>query len=594
MLNFGNCRKILVIVVIAMSLAAMQADARSRGDATLTPSACGKPSPAGQDDGCQTALANGGLYRFPNYFNDARQSGQASYRATPSWNVACVDAGYGCGPDTDDAHLTDFKTSVPSGWSVLVPNQIYQNGSPATLNRYFLNDIGIFKAAGNLILTNSHIRMGRNTCRSFTGTAPVNVQSPTAAIDIHNNLFDTSDECSWQAELYGTSYDPGLIQQSSENISIAANTLTINSGGAGFFAEGQFLKWNGIAQQVRVGANISPGGLKNCTGSACNGTIWTVCEYISVRNSGACNASVRSVGPVDATTGPIQPTANAAIRQAAIRGTPSCKVQYNVFWMFSTPGVCSTGGDTNVQFNFAHMCGHSADHDNFWLNAGEPGVNTTISYRQKFNTAWWDRNCPSTGTTLFGNFLTSNNNNKVGGVQISWNPFDVSYNTGITNKTDYPNSNSAVTAAMWRALQQGTATTVICNSGPTCSGSSISGNVLTVADVVSGASLAVGDAITCNACNWAGAVKITSIGVASDGARTYNLSRNVGSVTPTASMSAFRYNGILVNQIGENNYFDATGAGTNFIFDSKNDVGTCRMGGNVNMLTGATIPSPCP
>lgn len=558
------------------------------------PDRCAKPSPAGQDDGCNDANV-AALYIYPNYFTDARQSGQSPYLATPTWNVACVD--YACGPWTADADLIDFKTNVPSGWSPVngtTAKDTYQNNSAQTISGYFLNDVGLYKTAGNLTLVNNHIRMGRNTCRQFGGTASVNLASSTAALDARNNLWDTTSECSWQAELYGSFYDPGLPQQSAENITIASNVLTINSGASGFFAEGQFIVWSGKSQVVRVGANITPGGIANCTDSACNGTTWSVCEFIIAANDGHCNATVTNAGPVDATTGPIQPNANAAIRQAATGGSPTCKIQYNVFWGYSTPGVCSTGGDTNVQFNFARIIGHSGDHDNFFLNAGEPGADTTIPYRLKFNTAWWDRYSPSTGTTLFGNFLTSNNNNKVGGVQISWGPFDVSYNTGITNKTDYPTSNINQTNSMWRALQQGSATTTICNSGGTCSGSSISGSVLTVASVVSGASLAVGDAIDCNSCNWTGAVRIASFGTGSGGAGTYNLDRNVGSVTPTTSMSAGRYWGILINQIGEHNYFDGTGANNMFSFDTKNDVRSCNMNGNVNMVTGATITSPCP
>lgn len=552
--------------------------------------ACPGTVPVGQDDGCASANKSA---QFINtaFFTNARQSGQSAYAATPSWNIAGVT--YPVGQITPDAGLIDFATSPPSGWSVLVANKLYQNSSAATVSGYFLNDVGIFKSAGNLTFTNNHVRLGVNSCRAFAGTAPVNVQSSSAFLDAENNTFDTDSTCSWQAELYGTSVDPGLTQQSSENITIASNVLTVNSGGTGLLAEGQFLNWSGRGQQVRISTNISPGGISNCSGAACNGTTWNVCQFISTSNSGACTSTVTDVGPVAATTGPIQPNANAALRLANTNGTNNYTVKYNYINGYSTMAASGGGGTNDHRFNYVVMTGHSGDHDNLVANLIEPGTATTIPYYQKFNTVVWLKNSPNTGTTLLGTFLATNNTNKVGGYQMTWDPFDISYNTVVTNSTTYPVS-GPVTASMWRALQQGTATTTICNSSGTCSGSSISGNQLVVASVVSGASLQVGDAIDCNSCNWTGAVRIQSIDTGTGGAGNYTLNRTVGSFSSLTSMSAFRYNGIVLNQIGQNNYFDATGAGTNFIFDTKNDVGVCSMSGNINMLTGATITSPCP
>lgn len=656
------------LIVAAMLACISGAESRPRGGGGIVLTGCAtKTAPDGQDDGCANANV-AALYNFPNFYNDARQSGQSPYPSLPPQNVPCVETWYKCGPWTDDAHLIDFKSNPPSGWSVLVGNQLFQNGSATTLSGYLLDDIGIYKGSGSFVFVNSHVRMGRNTCRAFTGTAPVNVQSATANLDGANLLFDTTNECSWQAELYGTSYDPGLHQMTASNLTIASNVLTVNSGMTGYFSEGEFLNWSGKTQQVRVSAppsatissitisagiatvttvtphgvtagvfamfnSQSPSGYQGlfkvlsvptsttftyqpvstpggnatlpgiyrvvaCEGSDCNGTVWGACEWISAANAGSCTATVTNVGPISATTGPIQPTSVWGLRLAAVNGSPTCKVQYSIFQMYGTPGLCSTGGDTDVRFNWAHMCGHSNDHDNFWLNSAEPGVDTTISYKQKFNVVWWDRYCPSTGTGLFGTFLTSNNNNKVGGIQISWDPLDVSYNVGITNRTDYPTANQGTTAATLRLLQQGTNTTVMCNSGPTCSGSTIIGSVLHVASVVSGALLAVGDAIDCNTCNWTNVVRITALQPGTTGgAGDYDLSRSVGPITPTTSMTATRYNGILIKQIGKGNWFDSTGSGsggTHFLTDMKNDVRFCDMGGNMDLKTGLPIASPCP
>lgn len=583
-------RKWGLLAVLLLTFVAASAEARPRGGTTSPTASCPGVVPIGQDDGCAGANQSA-LFKNASFFTNARQSGQSAYAATPPWNIAGVT--YPVGQITADGGLTDFASSPPVGWSS-IGNSTYRNDSAATVSGYYINDVGLFKAGGNLVLTNNHITMGKNTCLQFSGTAQINVQSSSASLDAENNTWDTDATCSWRAELYGTAYDPGLTQQFSANITIASNTLTINSGGTGYLSIRQFLSWSGIGQQVRISANVSPGSITSCSGAACNGTTWTVCQLVTAANSGACNATVTNVGPIAATTGPIQPVANAAIRLANVNGFNDYTVQYNYINGYSTMAASGGGGTNRHRFNYMVMTGKTSDHDNLVANLIEPGTATTVPYYQKFNTVVWLNNSPNTGTTLLGTFLATNNTNKVGGYQMTWDPFDISYNTVVTNSTLYPSS-GPVTAALWRALQQGTATTTICTSSGTCSGSSIIGNQMVIAGALSsGANLAVGDAVDCNSCNWTGAVRIQSIDTGTGGAGSYTLNRTVGSFTSLTSMSAYRYNGILTNMIGEKNYFDGTGAGTNFIFDTKNDVGVCSMNGNVNMLTGATITSPCP
>jgi hypothetical protein len=579
------------LVGILLALAS-PAHAAHRGGPGGT-STCSHSS-AGYADGCAGA-SQSAQFINPAFFTNARESGQGAYATRPPWDVAGVD--YPVGQITSDAGLIDFASTPPSGWSILANTDgtTYQNGGSVTVSGYRLNDVMLYKGSGSLVFVNNHITMGKKSCLQSSGTAGVNVQSGSADAYFGNNTVDTDNTCSWRAELYGTAYDPGLTQQFSANITIAGNALTVNSGGTGYFSIRQYLNWSGIGQQVRISANTSPGAITSCSGSACNGTTWTVCQLVIAANSGACNSTVTNVGPIAATTGPISPVTNAAFRCANVGGHNDCSAEKNYVKEFSTL-LASGGGGTNLhRYNYVVLTGKTSDHDNLVANLIEPGSATTIPYYQDFNTVVWKKNSPSTGTTLLGTFLATNNTNKVGGYQMSWDPFEASYNTVVTNGTDYPSASGKVTASMWRALQQGSAVTTICNNSGNCAGSSFSGTLLTVASVVSGTSLAVGDAVDCGAlCTWTGAVRIASFGTGTGGAGTYNLNRNVGSISSLISLSAYRYNGILIHMNGTENYFDATGALTNFIFDTKNDVGVCNMAGNVNLLTGATIANPCP
>lgn len=579
-------RAAFALLLLAASVISAEARPGRGAGAALPapPVSCPGVVPVGQDDGCAGANQSAQFIN-PNFFTNARQSGQGAYAATPAWNIAGVT--YPVGQITADAGLVDFATNIPSGWSV-VSTGIYQNfGASLTLSGYYINDVGIYVPSGTLTLTNNHIRLGKNTCRSFTGTAQINVQYSGGALDAENNTWDTDSTCSWQAELYGTSYDPGtLAQQASANITIASNVLTINSGGTGFFAEGQFLNWSGIGQQVRVSTNISPGGLKNCTGAACNGTTWTVCQLVTAANSGACNATVTDVGPINATTGPIQPTANAAMRLAATGGAGAFTAKYNYINGYSTMAAAGTGGTTITAFNYMRMVGKTSDHDNLIAQLADPGTATTIPYYQKFNTVVWDHYAPNTGTTLFGTFLTSANANKAAGYQVTYDPWDISFNTAVINSTLYPSS-GPTTASAWRALQQETAVATMANAG-----TSISGSVLTIATVNTG-TITVGDFVECAGCT--GPIQITSNGTGSGGAGTYNLSASL-TVASSTSWRTSRYPGQVINMIGIGNYWDLTGAGTAFIIDNQTRITSQDFTSvpNKNMVTGASCtPSSC-
>jgi len=576
---------IFLLVGFIALLGCSHVEARpGHGGGNVVANPCPGIVPSGQDDGCATADKTA---QFINtaFFTNARQSGQSAYSTTPTWNIAGVT--YPVGQITADAGLVDFGTNIPSGWTV-VSTGIYQNfGASLSLSGYYINDVGIYVPNGTLTLTNNHIRLGKNTCRSFTGLAQINVNYSGGALDAENNTWDTDSTCSWQAELYGTSYDPGLPQQFSANVTTASNVLTINSGGSGFFAEGQFLNWAGIGQQVRVSTNISPGGLKNCTGSACNGTTWTVCQLVTAANNGACNATVTDVGPVNATTGPIQPTANAAMRLAATGGTGAFTAKYNYINGYSTLAAAGTGGTTITAFNYMRMVGKTSDHDNLIAQLADPGTATTIPYYQKFNTVVWDHWAPSTGTTLFGTFLTSASANKAAGYQITYDPWDISFNTAVINSTLYPSS-GVTTASAWRALQQEAAVATMANAG-----TSISGSVLTIATVSTG-TIAVGDFVECTACS--GPIQISSFGTGSGGAGTYNLNVTPTPVASSTSWRTSRYPGQVVNMIGIGNYWDLTGAGTAFIIDGQTRITSQDFTSvpNKNMVTGASCtPSSC-
>jgi len=542
-----------------------------------SPSACPNPVPVGQDDGCAGANQNA-LFINTGFFTNARQSGQPAYVATPSWNIAGVT--YPVGQITPDVGLIDFATSPPAGWSN-VGNSTYRNDNPVTVSGYWINDVGLFKAGGNLTLTNNHITMGKNTCLQFSGTAQINIQSSSASLDAENNTWDTDSTCSWSAELYGTAYDPGLAQQFSANITIASNTLTINSGGTGYLSIHQFLNWSGIGQQVRISTNVSPGGITSCSGAACNGTTWTVCQLVIAANSGACNATVTNVGPIAGTTGPIQPVANAAVRLAGSNTTASYVVKYNAILKYSTMAASATGGLNDHRFNYFEMTSKTSDHDNFVANLVAATTTYNPQYYQKFNTIVWDANTPSTGTTILGTFLTENSTSSPSGGQVTWNPWDISYNTVVANSTSYPTSGS-VTAAMFRMLQQANVfPATVANSG-----TSISSNIWTTGTVTG--TITTGDYIWCDACSAP-----IQIGTQID-ATHWNVTSSIN-IASSNNWRTVRYPGKVTTLLGTNNYFDKTGAGTAFINDANTPIGTSDFSGNINMRSGsACTPSSCP
>lgn len=537
------------------------------------------------DDGCVDAPA--GLFFNTGLFTNARQAGQGQYYSAPGvhsdhpppFNVAAVD--YGIANYTDDAHLVDISSNIPSGCSLVTSGPYIRCNTTQSLAHYRFNDIGYFQAGGGLTLDDFHFTMGRATCRSFTGGAPFTQTSGSAAMIVTSGKMDFSSECQQTAHLYKKATDPGLATLATFNLTIASNTLTVNGSATGFIAVGEYLDWPGIGtDKVKITANVSPGGVTNCTGAACASSQWTVCKVDPASSTDACNQSAPNVGPIAGTTGPIEPSLNIPLKRGNGVGTPvigKYLVALGYPAMFNDTG----GGNNSITNSYLEIDGCCGEHNNFVVQQPNTGGDAHVELHQDFNVDVYKATSQPTGTAMLTTFTTSQNANttKPSGYQITVDKSTNNYNVLIANPSLNSGSPVANTAAIFRYLSQ----------GPTPASAvvkyTLSGGVATVTEFTSGAPLEVGEFLFCSGC--ASPAKITSFGTGTGGIGTYNVTNTTDTKSTPVSASAFFYPGIIGTYEAIGNYIDWGGALAPFSFDDGETFVTTRtISGNVNMSTG--------
>lgn len=582
-----------IFLFLALFGCAHEADGRPKGGIpngnSPPPSTCPYTFvPA--DDGCLSANQNAQVI-VPTFFTLVRQTSQAQYKTSgavgsdhpPTWNVPGVD--YPVGAISADGSLTVASALSISGCT-------YSAGPPAALNCSgntdktisggLFNDVTVDDGSTNhtTTFTNNHFIIGYNNCHTRGSQAWVIIDANTHQnVVATNNTWSVDPTCSFVANLFGLSNDPGL---------------TVNSTGVANFSGAIMCYTSGPTLQ-----NGTPGfhlwqhahftGQVNNTTNNSTSNVISAPQIISSVGGGCYTldtAQTTATG-VTVTTGPQLPDVYGALSQGEI-GIATFTAKYNAFLGLSTLMSSNTGGSTDIEYNYAQMNGDIQRHVNLFQQQPTPcdggctsaNATTIANALTKFNTAWFPGYAAVSGTTIYGPFTTSGTANAAppDGYQITYSNVNVSYNVGIANQTmnGWNGVTSVTTSAILRTTNQiGT---------PKASYTAVVTAGSMVVSLVTG-TINIGDYVATNGFGGGAGFNNTSyLRITSGSGTTWALNQ---SVSFSGGARSYLYPGTVTSMTMTGNAMDWTGAYFPIQLDTDTIYGSTSLTGNWNLVNGA-------
>lgn len=539
------------------------------------------------DDGCLGANQNAQVI-FPNTFTDARQSGQGTYKTvggiTAAYPVAFNGAGiiYPVANITPDGSLTPISSLSVSGCSYSSGEvDCTENGADKTISGYLFTDTVLFdnSTTHTFTLTNNTFILGYNMCNGFGQLPMAYFSKGSENVIIKNNKWITDNTCSFSANLFGLSNDPGLTVQSTGTASFSGTSMTYTAGptplnGTPGIHTKQYIKYTGQTNHPTLG---SPPQIV--------GTCGANCYTLDTAQSTSSGKTV--------TTGPQYPSIYGAAGLAEV-GTGSFTAQYNAVLNWNTNWAVTSGGSHDIRWNYSVMVGDWFKHVNYAqvqptpCDGGCTSANaTTISNGlQKFNTIIWPSYAAESGTTTVGVFTTTGTANTASpsGYQITNSNLDFSYNIlianqSINNGTSPFNVLKEVTANLVRTTNQVGTASATYTGVATAGGLAVSGVTGTIH---------IGDYVSTSAYNNTSYLQITG---GSGSTWTLNQAVSFGSQT----LKNYLYQGVVTSIKVQGNAFDPTGtfnSNSPLFLDPDNPYGSITSNGNWNLLSGAACNTP--
>ena len=475
-----------------------------------------------------------------------------------------------------------------------------QNGSPVTytgasievdvpvdIEGYNIADDFLWVESSNapVTLKNNYLHWGNVNCRDpsglSNGTGMVRIDSSDLTETSDYYYFDTS--CSFYANLYKATADPGLTTQATFTGSIASGVMSI-SANSGHIQQWQYINYSGQVNAYQI-LSLSSGTA--CDGSACN----SITANIGLGPCGAFATSAcatdgtLTVGSGTMTTGPVESTLSADIA-----GGLNISSQYNVTTTGANHVTNSGYGNIDDDYSYAQLGAKWNTHyGNMEIEPLPPVSTTRDHFIHQYGLIWTPAYGPyGTGTANAAIFTTNGGANTAsGGVQVTTTTVTIDHIVLVSNKSGNGTSGGVTPFPLAGSTAQTTVNSLAqtLNQIGTASATG-TGSITTTTLTISACSVCtfgVGQWIQTST----GQVQITALGTGTGGIGTYTISP--GATASSGTINSYPFPGIIGTLTFDHIYGDAHGANSCWSGDFGTRITTTNDTNGVNLITGSAM-----